>query len=162
MSEKKVLVLFFMGQGGYLFSMGIPVMARKVASLSPRVITKVYRYVDFDPAAKDIQNFRKLGYKIVLVGYSLGNTTTTLLQETYDVDTLIAIAESQLAGQNNHRIEHKHTKRSILFYSNADALSSAGLNSGFDIEIKTGYTHLLFPWATTVVNRVIEEVRKLL
>ena len=161
MSEKKVLVLLFMGQGGYVFSMGIPVMARKVAAL-PHVVTKVYRYVDFDPAAKDIINFRKAGFQIVLVGYSLGNTITTLLQEYYDVDTLIAIAMSQLAGQNNHRIEHKHCKRSVLYYSKADILSSAGLNSGFDIEIKTGYTHLFFPWATSVVNGVIEEVKKLL
>ena len=98
------------------------------------------------------------GYKIGLVGYSLGNTTATYLQKHLEVDLLLAVAQSSLA--RNHLIKKRNTRRSVLWYG-PDFLSNAGLKNGFD---KTNYvynTHLLMDVDPRVVKPVLDELYEL-
>jgi pimeloyl-ACP methyl ester carboxylesterase len=124
-----VFTAFFLGQGGYLFSWGIKVIADKARAKG--IGTQVYSYTDVERARADIRAVRGIS-RIALVGYSLGCTTATWLQSGaggVEPDLVICIAESTLA--ENHPID-KATKRSVLF-AGTDFLSSAGQHDGFDV-----------------------------
>jgi len=147
---------FFLGQGGYLFSWGIPALESEARKLG--LATDVFSYTDVTPAWTNIVHKRKDGYKIALVGYSLGNTTATYLQRHLAVDLLLAISESSLG--RNHPIKKANTKRSVLWYG-PDMLSNAGVHDGFD---KTNYVetaHLLMDVDPRVVRGVLDELRSL-
>src|SRR5262249_5396885 len=101
---------------------------------------------------------RKEGYKIALVGYSLGNTTATYLQRHLAVDLLLAIAESSLG--RNHPIMKEHTKRSVLWYG-PDTLSNRGLRDGFDEINYIETMHLLMDVDPRVVRGVLDELKSL-
>jgi hypothetical protein len=147
---------FFLGQGGYLFSWGIPQLESEARKLG--LATDVFSYTDVNAAWTNIVRRRKDGYKIALVGYSLGNTTATWLQQHLAVDLLLAIAESSL-GQN-HPVEKKNTRRAVLWYG-SDTLSSAGVHDGFDQANYIDSTHLLMDTDPRVIRGVLDELKRL-
>jgi len=155
-STEKAYAAFFLGQGGYLFSWGIPLLESEARKLG--LATDVFSYTDVRPAWTSIVRKRKDGYKIALVGYSLGNTTTTYLQRHLAVDLLLAIAESSLG--RNHPIEKKNTKRSVLWYG-PDMLSNAGVHDGFDETNYIETMHLLMGVDPRVVSGVLGELKSL-
>jgi hypothetical protein len=155
-AAEKAYVAFFLGQGGYLFSWGIPSLASDARKLG--FVADVYSYSDVNVAWANILRKRKEGYKIALVGYSLGNTTATYLQRNLPVDLLLAISESSL-GQN-HPIKKENTRRSVLWYG-PDMLSNAGTHDGFD-EIKyIDSMHLMMDVDPRVVRGVLDELQSL-
>jgi hypothetical protein len=77
-TPEKTYAAFFLGQGGYLFSWGIPYLASQARGLGTE--TDIFEYSDVKAAWALVNRKKKDGYKIALVGYSLGNTTITYLQ----------------------------------------------------------------------------------
>jgi hypothetical protein len=152
----KAYAAFFLGQGGYLFSWGIPLLESSARKLG--FATDVFSYTDLNPAWTSIVRKRKDGYKIALVGYSLGNTTTTYLQRHLAVDLLLAISESSLG--RNHPIKKENTKRSVLWYG-PDMLSNAGVHDGFDETNYVENLHLLMDLDPRVVRGVVDELKNL-
>jgi hypothetical protein len=155
-APEKSYAAFFLGQGGYWFSWGIPYLASQAQELGME--TDVFEYSAVKEAWKKITQKKKDGYKIALVGYSLGNTTITWLQRYLAVDLLLAISESSL-GQN-HPIKRENTRRSVLWYG-PDFLSNAGLQDGFDKINYVGNLHLMMNVDPRVVNGVLGELKDL-
>jgi hypothetical protein len=153
---EKAYAAFFLGQGGYLFSWGIPTLEREARKLG--LATDVFSYTDVYPAWTNIVRKRKEGYKVALVGYSLGNTTATYLQSRLTVDLLLAISESSLG--RNHPIKKQNTKRSVLWYG-PDMLSNAGVHDGFDETNYIDSMHLFMDVDPRVVRGVLDELRRL-
>jgi hypothetical protein len=153
---EKAYAAFFLGQGGYLFSWGIPLLEREARKLG--LATDVFSYTDVNPAWTSILRKRQDGYKVALVGYSLGNTTTTYLQSRLPVDLLLAISESSLG--RNHPIKKKNTKRSVLWYG-PDMLSNAGVYDGFDETNYIENLHLFMDVDPRVVRGVLGELKRL-
>jgi hypothetical protein len=154
---EKAYVAFFLGQGGYLFSWGIPLLAWEARKLG--LATDVFSYDDVTDAWTNIVRRRNDGYRIALVGYSLGNTTATYLQRHLPVDLLLAISESSLG--RNHPITKENTRRSVLWYG-PDVLSNAGVYDGFDDINYIDRSHLLMDLDARVVRGVLDELRRLL
>jgi hypothetical protein len=154
--SEKAYAAFFLGQGGYLFSWGIPLLEREARKLG--LATDVFSYTDVNPAWTSILRKRKDGYKVALVGYSLGNTTTTYLQSHLPVDLLLAISESSLG--RNHPIKKQNTKRSVLWYG-PDMLSNAGVHDGFDETNYVESLHLFMDVDPHVVRGVLNELKRL-
>jgi hypothetical protein len=152
----KAYAAFFLGQGGYVFSWGIPLLESEARKLG--LATDIFSYTDLNAAWTNILRRRQDGYKIALVGYSLGNTTATYLQRHLAVDLLLAISESSL-GQN-HPIEKKNTRRAVLWYG-PDMLSSAGVHDGFDETNYIENTHLLMDVDPRVIRGVLDELKRL-
>jgi hypothetical protein len=152
----KIYVAFFLGHGGYLFSWGIPCLASEAQKLG--LVTDIFSYTDVSAAWTNIVRKRDEGYKIALVGYSLGNTTATYLQNHLAVDLLLAISESSL-GQN-HPIKRENVRRSVLWYG-PDMLSNAGVHDGFDQTNYIENTHLLMDTDPRVVAGVLGELKRL-
>ena len=155
-AAEKAYVAFFLGQGGYLFSWGIPSLASDARKLG--FVADVYSYSDVNAAWANIIRKRKEGYKIALVGYSLGNTTATYLQRNLAVDLLLAISESSLGL--NHPIKKENTKRSVLWYG-PDMLSNAGTHDGFDETKYIDSMHLMMDVDPRVVSGVLDELKSL-
>jgi hypothetical protein len=155
--SEKAYSAFFLGQGGYLLSWGIPFLEAGARKLG--LATDVFSYTDLKPAWTSIVRKRKEGYKIALVGYSLGNTTATYLQRHLAVDLLLAIAESSLG--RNHPIEKKNTRRSVLWYG-SDMLSNAGVHDGFDETNYIETLHLMMDLDPRVVSGVLGELKSLI
>lgn len=153
---EKAYVAFFLGQGGYLFSWGIPLLASEARKLG--LATDVFSYTDVNAAWANIVRRRKEGYKIALVGYSLGNTTATYLQRHLAVDLVLAISESSLG--RNHPIKKENTKRSVLWYG-SDMLSNAGVHDGFNEANYIESMHLLMDLDPRVVKGVLGELKSL-
>jgi hypothetical protein len=153
----KAYAAFFLGQGGYLFSWGIPLLESVARQLG--LATDIFSYTDVKPAWTNIVRKRNDGYKIALVGYSLGNTTTTYLQRHLAVDLLLAISESSLG--RNHPIKKENTKRSVLWYG-PDMLSNAGVHDGFDVTNYIESLHLLMDVDPRVVRGVLDELKSLI
>ena len=153
---EKAYAAFFLGQGGYLFSWGIPLLESGARKLG--LATDVFSYTDLKPAWTNIVRKRNDGYKIALVGYSLGNTTATYLQRHLAVDLLLAISESSLG--RNHPINKENTKRSVLWYG-PDMLSNAGVHDGFDETKYIETLHLLMDIDPRVVSGVLDELKSL-
>jgi len=153
---EKAYAAFFLGQGGYLFSWGIPYLAAQARELG--LETDIFGYTDLRPAWKKITGKKKDGYKIALIGYSLGNTTITYLQKYLEVDLLLAISESSLG--RNHPIKKENTRRSVLWYG-PDFLSNAGLKDGFDRINYVDRFHLWIDVDPGVVQGVLGELKDL-
>jgi hypothetical protein len=147
---------FFLGQGGYWFSWGIPYLASQAQALGMEA--DIFEYFAVKEAWKKITQKKKDGYKIALVGYSLGNTTITWLQRYLAVDLLLAISESSLG--RNHPITRENTRRSVLWYG-PDFLSNAGLQDGFDKVNYVNNVHLMMNVDPRVVSGVLDELRDL-
>jgi hypothetical protein len=155
-SAEKAYAAFFLGQGGYLFSWGIPRLEAEARKLG--LATDVFSYTDVQPAWANIIRRRKQGYRIALIGYSLGNTTATYLQQHLEVDLLLAISESSLGL--NHPVKKQNTKRSTLWYG-PDMLSNAGVHDGFDVVHYVETSHLLMDVDPRVVRGVLAELKGL-
>jgi hypothetical protein len=155
-APEKVYAAFFLGQGGYLFSWGMPGLVSEARKLG--VATDVFSYSDVTSAWANIVRRRKEGYKIALIGYSLGNTTATYLQQHLPVDLLLAVAESSL-GQN-HAIKKANTRRSVLWYG-PDTLSNAGVRDGFDEIHYIETSHLMMDVDPRCVKGVLDELKRL-
>jgi hypothetical protein len=153
---EKAYAAFFLGQGGYLFSWGIPLLEREARKLG--LATEVFSYTDLNPAWASIVRKRNDGYKVALVGYSLGNTTATYLQSRLPVDLLLAISESSLG--RNHPIKKQNTRRSVLWYG-PDMLSNAGVHDGFDETNYIENLHLFMDVDPRVVRGVLGELKRL-
>jgi hypothetical protein len=153
---EKAYAAFFLGQGGYLFSWGIPLLEREARKLG--LATDVFSYTDVNPAWTSIVRKRNDGYKVALVGYSLGNTTATYLQSRLPVDLLLAISESSLG--RNHPIKKQNTRRSVLWYG-PDMLSNAGVHDGFDETNYIENLHLFMDVDPRVVRGVLGELNRL-
>jgi hypothetical protein len=154
---EKAYAAFFLGQGGYWFSWGIPYLAAQARELG--LETDIFGYSDVKPAWKKIAGKKKDGYKIALVGYSLGNTTITYLQKYLEIDLLLAISESSLG--RNHAIKKENTRRAVLWYG-PDFLSNAGLKDGFDRIYYVDRFHLLIDVDPDVVKGVLDELKDLI
>jgi hypothetical protein len=153
---EKAYVAFFLGQGDYLFSWGIPVLESEARKLG--LATDVFSYTDVTAAWTSIVRRRNDGYKIALVGYSLGNTTATYLQRHLPVDLLLAISESSLG--RNHPIKKENTRRAVLWYG-PDMLSNAGVHDGFDDINYIDTSHLMMDLDPRVVTGVLDELKSL-
>jgi hypothetical protein len=153
---EKAYVAFFLGQGGYLFSWGIPLLEWEARKLG--LATDVFSYADVAAAWTNIVRRRNDGYRIALVGYSLGNTTATYLQRHLPVDLLLAISESSLG--RNHPINKENTRRAVLWYG-PDTLSNAGFYDGFDDANYIDRSHLMMDVDYRVVWGVLGELRRL-
>ena len=77
-APEKAYAAFFLGQGGYLFSWGIPYLASQARELGME--TDIFGYSDVGTAWRKISRKKQDGYKIALVGYSLGNTCGSEVQ----------------------------------------------------------------------------------
>jgi hypothetical protein len=154
---EKAYAAFFLGLGDYVFSWGIPLMESEARKLGFE--TDVFAFSDMKPAWTNIVRKRKDGYKIAVVGYSLGNSTATYLQRHLAIDLLLAISESSLA--RNYPIERKNTKRSVLWYG-PDVLSNAGVRDGFDEINYIESLHLMMPLDPRVVRGVLDELKSLI
>jgi hypothetical protein len=155
-APEKSYAAFFLGQGGYWFSWGIPYLASQAQALGMEA--EIFEYSAVKEAWKKITQKKKDGYKIALVGYSLGNTTITWLQRYLAVDLLLAISESSLG--RNHPITRENTRRSVLWYG-PDFLSNAGLQDGFDKINYVSNVHLMMNVDPRVVSGVLDELRDL-
>jgi hypothetical protein len=156
LDTEKAYVAFFLGQGGYLFSWGIPLLESNARKLG--FATDIFSYTDVRAAWTNIVRRRKDGYKIALVGYSLGNTTATYLQRYLAVDLLVAIAESSLG--RNLPINKNNTKRSVLWYG-PDMLSNAGVYDGFNETHYVDNVHVLMDVDPRVMSGVFDELKNL-
>lgn len=159
-----VFVACFEGQFGPFLSPGIPYMSGQL-NKQLGIIADTYQYQNVHDALMNIQHYRSLGYKIMLVGYSLGCSTITWIQQYYKVDTLIAIAESTLAL--NYKIVPANTKRAILYYG-TDFLSRAGQDDpGYVQKIPVDHNlipilqHLSIDVTGLVIQGVLAECAKL-
>ena len=155
-AKSKVYAAFFMGQGGYLFSGGMPILMARARAQG--VIADIYYYTDYNKASPKVLAMQKAGYKIALIGYSLGCSTITYMNLTQKSDLLIALAESSLA--QNYAINKTNTKRSVLWHG-WDFLSNAGLNSGFNIIHETLNSHLTVDTAPDIQANVLAELARL-
>ena len=153
----KVFCACFLGQGGRVFSGGVLILARKLRNAGCKV--EVFRYTEYEAARVSIKTHRALGYKIVGVGFSLGCTAVTYLALTEQFDAVLCIAESVYAGPNNHAIQQKNVKRSVLWRNSTEPLSAAGGNLGFDRVVELRAPHLLMP--VYAAGAVVDEVMKL-
>jgi hypothetical protein len=154
----KAYVGVFQGQGGLLFSWGIPPLTDEIRKLG--VEADSWAYGDYKLAEVKFLPLQHAGWKLAFIGYSLGDSTVTYLQTKIKCDLLICIAESALA--QNYKVNHANTKRSVLFHSNFDALSSAGIGDGFDEVIELGEPHLLMDTDARMFATVREEIGNLL
>ncbi len=158
----KVYGAFFMGMGGSIFSLGIQSLASKARKTG--AVVGVYGYKDYVNGANNIEYYRSLGYKIMLLGYSAGCSTISYLQSpTMNIknDLLISLAQSELTA--NYPLNANNTKRAVLWHGNfpADFLSSAGKNLGYNVINETSWPHLLVDWAPDIHEGVLSELSKL-
>jgi hypothetical protein len=158
--SRPIYAAFFLGQGGYAFSMPFAAIAEKAKGGG--IDVDVFSYSDIS-RAKTLLGLRR--DRRAVIGYSLGVTTATYLQTFISVDLLISVAASTLG--ENHIINHTNTKRSVL-YRGTDFLSSAGLHDGYDevVNVGAGFgipvaSHLLIPTNPIVINGVLAELAKL-
>lgn len=152
----KIYAPFFMGQFGYTFSAPIPYMASKVRALG--IEAETFSYADAQRAWKTCYDKLNAGYSLAALGYSLGVTSATYLQQHLPFKLVMCLAASSLGA--NHAIDKKQTARSVLWHG-TDTLSSAGLNLGFDVVHQTSLPHLAIPYSPTIQANVLDEFRKL-
>lgn len=156
--KNKVYVALFDGQGGAFTSWGMGPLRDAVAAVGTE--TDLLPWQDYREADAKITTKLAAGYKVALVGYSLGASTVTYLQTiVHPIALVVAIAESRLA--QNYRIIDgvRMTARSILF-TGPDFLSSAD-SGGFTEVIKLDDLHLFMDTDPRVKEVVIVEVKKL-
>lgn len=154
--KAKVYCPIFLGQGGYVFSMGMVEVARRLRAAGAE--TEIFKYKDFERARRAIRERRRSGYRIAGVGFSLGNTALTLLAQREHFDAVLCIAESVYAGPNNYPV--KRVDRAVLWRNSTEPLSAAGGESGFDQIHELRSPHLMMP--TAAADGVVSEVKDLM
>ena len=159
----KVYAALFLGQGGETFSWGIDKLASDIRALGntdAEVLADVLPWQDYRDADTRVVAKEKDGYKVALIGYSLGDSTVTYLQTIVRVDLLVCIAASSLA--KNYKVDKFHTRRSVLFHGQ-DFLSNWGEDAGFDLKVELPWydLHLGADVDPRVFSVTLDEVRKL-
>jgi hypothetical protein len=167
-----IAAVFFLGQGGYLFSSSWALLAERVKATG--VDVAVYPYTQSAEGARwltgrDYYTGKK--HKLAACGYSLGVSAATFLQASngtlggIGLDLLVSVAPSTLA--DNFLVNHNKTERSVLFYG-TDFLSSAGQHDGYDAKfpVTAGFgvpvfSHLMLPASPVVINGVLAEFASL-
>jgi hypothetical protein len=150
--------MFFRGQGGSLTSPGMSQMSEQ-AKAAAGINADVFDYDDLKAIeAAYTKHSAASGSKIAAVGYSLGVSTATYLQTKHPFALVLCIAASEFA--QNYPISKTNTKRSVLWRSFLDPLSSAGGNLGFDTIHDVFNTHLLMDVATDIQAGVLEELKR--
>ena len=153
----KVYCPLFLGQGGYLFSMGMVGVARKLRAIGAE--TQAFSYGDYERARSFIRGRRIGGRKIAGVGFSLGCTALTYLALEEKFELVLCIAASAMAGPNNHPVNHSNIDRSVLWRNPTEALSAGGADRGFDMIVDLYAPHLLMPGRAA--DSVVAEVKRL-
>ncbi len=155
--NQPLYAMFFRGQGGLLTSPGMAQMAEQ-ANAAAGIRTDVFDYDDLRAIEAAYAKHSSTGSKIAAVGYSLGVSTATYLQTKHPFALVLCIAASEFA--QNYPINKTNTKRSVLWRSFLDPLSSAGGNLGFDTIHDVFNTHLLMDVAQDIQAGVLEEIKK--
>lgn len=167
-----VAAVFYLGQGGYAFSMAWAALAEKVKATG--VDVAIYPYTQSAEGARWLTGrdfYTGVKHKLAACGYSLGVSAATFLQASdgtlggIGLDLLISVAPSTLA--DNFLVNHNKTKRSRVFRG-TDFLSSAGLHDGYDevTNVTAGFgvpvwSHLMLPASSIVIDGVLAEFAKL-
>ena len=154
----KVFCACFLGQGGYTFSMGMVLVAKKLRGIGAE--TQTFKYHEFELARAAIRRKRRDGYRVTAIGFSLGCTSATYLALTEPLDALLCIAESVYAGPNNHPVSNANVKRSVLWRNSTEKLSAAGGDLGFDQIIELRAPHVMMP--VKAADAVVNEVKQLM
>ncbi len=161
---KKVYAALFTGQLAWLgSSMGVYATAHRLRAAGVVADTFGYRS-GVDPALARIDAFAKLGFLILLSGYSLGVSTITFLQSSAAgarrrrVDLLLAVAGSRM-GQN-YPIDPAWTRRAVL-YTGDGILSSWESPTFTHIVHVSGVPHIFFDFHPDVVAGIMYEAVQL-
>lgn len=162
--SNKVHVSIFLGQGGWTTSAGFGHLSYLLGKLG--VECDVYRYQDYQLADTKIKEKLKDGYKIAVLGFSLGNSAGTYLGTFDHIDLLICLFESSLA--QNYKINHHNVVHSVLYHGQ-DFLSNAGWADGFDERINVEITpvtipvldHLLGQFDQSIINGITTRIYNL-
>jgi hypothetical protein len=160
---RKCYAACFTGQFAWLgSSLGVSATARRMRSAG--VVADVFGYKQVDPAIARIDYFGKLGFLIILFGYSLGVSTITFLQAQVAAqrrrpcDLLLAVAGSKL-GQN-YPIDGQWTRRAVLF--TGQGMLSSWESPTFNAIIRiNGVPHLWMDFHPEVVAGTMHEVSQL-
>lgn len=136
----KVFAIVVRGQGGIVTSFGMDVLGARIRKMG--IECEVINYSEWQAGDQLIREKQKAGYKIALIGYSLGNSTITYLGTFEKIDLLVAIFESSL-GQN-YAINHVNVGHSVLYYGQ-DFLSNAGQNDNFNEKHYVEVTPITIP-----------------
>lgn len=154
----KLFVPCIMGQFSYLFSGGIPIIASRLRGISG-ITTETWTYDSVIPIIARCQQYRRAGYSLGAVGFSLGTSTVDYIQQTLPFELIICLAESSL--EQTFHINHKLCQRSVLWHG-PDFLSDAGGADGFDITLQTPLPHLLIPYSPTIQRDILTRFKALL
>lgn len=160
----KVFALVVRGQGGFVTGWGMDILGAQIRKIG--VTCEVVDYTDWQAADQLLREYQKAGYKIALIGYSLGNSTITYLGTFEKIDLIVAIFESTL-GQN-YKINHVNVGHAVLYYGQ-DFLSSAGQDDGFNekhyVEVTPitipVFDHLLGQGEKVVLEGTLSQLAKL-
>jgi hypothetical protein len=132
-------------------------MAAQARKLGHQADVFVYEQID-QAKAKCLLMLRG-GFKIVVVGYSLGAGTATLLGWYVPLDLLIALDPS--VWGYNYFINKKFVKRSVLWHGTnpLEPLGHAGTNLGFDVIHDTLDPHLFIDLDPAIQADVFAEIK---
>jgi hypothetical protein len=152
----------FLGQWGYVFSMGMVYLASKIRAIGAE--TQLFGDGDFERGRTWINYKQHAGYKIAGVGFSLGNTSLTYLLATgVHTDAALCIAMSLYAGPNNQQIKQSSSPRRCLWFDpdRDEQMSAGGQQLQWDQKVEVHIPHFYMPMHPTVVAGVLAEVKKL-
>lgn len=152
-----------LGQGGWLTSAGIGVLAQRIAAMD--VATQTFQYQDWVGAEAFVKARSAAGDKVAVVTYSLGGSTGTYLGTRDKIDLLICVFLSSLA--ENYPVNKANVAHSVLFIGQ-DFLSDAN-SGGFDEVVNVTVTpvtipildHLLGQDEEVVIEGVLSRIAKL-
>jgi hypothetical protein len=124
----QIYLCAIMGQGGAATSPGVGQMADQARALG--IECDVFEYGDVGEIEEKIDAKADADYTIVGLGYSLGASTLTYLQQHFRFSLVLCVAASDF-GQN-YKIAPT-TKRSVLWRNPNEPLSAAGGDLGFTV-----------------------------
>lgn len=151
--------LFVSEYGGSWTSGGVTEMAKMAADMGYRAECFTFGPNGLDKARAFFEPFYNAGAPLSVLGYSLGNTAATYLQLYNRTKRCLCIAESELAGKNNHQINHSLCERSVLWRNPQSTLSGAGAWQGFDQIINVPHVpHLAMDYWKSVQDGVRKEL----
>ena len=156
----KVCVVFFMGQGGALTSQGMLFMTDQARKLGYEA--QCFTYDQYKQGEAVLDKYRPLGYKLAVVGYSLGAGTATYVENYERLDLLVALDPSQLGY--NYKLNHANVAHSILWH-NSNWLNGpfghAGLGLGFMEVHETLDPHVFVDKDPMIQKNIFDNLAKL-
>ena len=124
----QIYLVAIMGQGGAATSPGVSAMVDQARALG--IEADVFEYGNVNPIASAIVTRRFDNYTIAGLGYSLGCSTLTYLEQLFPFSLVLCVAASEFG--ENYRIAPT-TKRSVLWRNPLEPLSAAGGDLGFTV-----------------------------